>query len=117
MAEQIIRDFYGKIIAKIETKPNGDKTIRDFYGRILGKYDSATNTTRDFYGRVVAKGECLTMLIESKQKPIPCAADNCAGGLKKIMFCGIINFEAKSIFFSRGFDENIIKEVKRDIVK
>ena len=23
MAEQIIRDFYGKIIAKIETKPNG----------------------------------------------------------------------------------------------
>ena len=52
MAEQIIRDFYGKIIAKIETKPNGDKTIRDFYGRILGKYDAATNTTRDFYGRM-----------------------------------------------------------------
>ena len=51
-------------IAKIETKPNGDKTIRDFYGRILGKYDAATNTTRDFYGRVVAKGECLTILIE-----------------------------------------------------
>ena len=64
MAEQIIRDFYGKIIAKIETKPNGDKTIRNFYGRILGKYDAATNTTRDFYGRVVAKGECLSMLIE-----------------------------------------------------
>ena len=57
-------DFYGKIIAKIETKPNGDKTIRDFYGRILGKYDAATNTTRDFYGSVVAKGECLSMLIE-----------------------------------------------------
>ena len=66
MAEQIIRDFYGKTLAKIETKPNGDKTIRDFYGRILGKYDSASNTTRDFYGRVVAKGECLTMLIEKK---------------------------------------------------
>ena len=64
MAEQIIRDFYGRIITKIETKPNGDKTIRDFYGRILGKYDAATNTTRDFYGRVVAKGECLSMLIE-----------------------------------------------------
>lgn len=64
MAEQIIRDIYGKIIAKIETKPNGDKTIRDFCDRILGQYDAATNTTRDFRGRVVAQGECLSMLIE-----------------------------------------------------
>ena len=63
MAECVVRDFYGKIIAKIETKPNGDKILRDFYGRILGKYDVPTNTTRDFYGRVVAKGDCLTMLI------------------------------------------------------
>lgn len=64
MAEQIIRDFYGRIIAKIETSPNGDKTIRDFYGRILGKYDKACDVTRDFYGRIVAQGECLNMLIE-----------------------------------------------------
>ena len=64
MAEQIIRDFYCKTLAKIETKPNGDKTIRDFYGRTLGTYNAATDTTRDFYGRTVAKGECLTMLIE-----------------------------------------------------
>ena len=64
MAEQIIRDFYGKTLAKIETKPNGDKTIRDFYGRTLGTYIAATDTTRDFYGRTVAKGECLSMLIE-----------------------------------------------------
>ena len=64
MAEQIIRDFYGRVLAKIETKPNGDKTIRDFYGRILGTYHASSDTTRDFYGRIIARGECLTMLIE-----------------------------------------------------
>ena len=62
--EQIIKDFYGRILAKIEIKPNGDKTLRDFYGRILGKYDAATDTTRDFYGRILYRGDCLTMLIE-----------------------------------------------------
>ena len=63
MAEKIIKDYYGRTLAKIEIKPNGDKIIRDFYGRTLGTYNAATDTTRDFYGRTVARGECLTMLI------------------------------------------------------
>ena len=64
MAEQIVRDFYGKIIARIEIKPNGDKIIRDFYGKQLGSYDARTNTTRDFYGKTISQGDALTLLIK-----------------------------------------------------
>ena len=64
MNEQIIRDFYGRIIAKIEIKPNGDKIVRDFYGRILGRYDAAAGVTRDFFGKVVARGDAVSMLIK-----------------------------------------------------
>ena len=64
MSEQIIRDFYGRIIAKIEIKPNGDKIVRDFYGRILGRYDAAAGVTRDFFGKVVARGDAVSMLIK-----------------------------------------------------
>ena len=63
MIEHLIKDFYGKIIAKIEVKPNGDKVIRDFNGRILGKYDSIRNVTTDFYGRIIGSGDCSGMLI------------------------------------------------------
>lgn len=64
MDQEVIRGFGGQIIARIETKPNGDKVVRDFYGRILGKYDHAANVTRDFQGRIVARGECLGVLIK-----------------------------------------------------
>ena len=63
MSEQIIRDFLGKIIAKVEVKTNGDKVIRDFNGRILGKYDSIRNVTTDFHGRIIGRGDCSGMLI------------------------------------------------------
>ena len=62
MAEQYIKDFYGKIIARIEIKPNGDKIIRDFYGKQLGSYDARTNTTRDFYGKTIAQGGSMFIL-------------------------------------------------------
>ncbi len=67
MDTTIIRDVYGRIIGKIETDSNGNKTIRNFYGVILGRYDARTNTTRDFYGRVVANGDASTMLINMDQ--------------------------------------------------
>ena len=63
MADEIIRDFGGRIIARIETKPNGDKIVRDFGGHILGRYDKAANVTRDFGGHILARGECLGILI------------------------------------------------------
>lgn len=66
--EQPIRDFYGRILGYIETKPNGDKVLRNFYKQILGKYNKATDTTRDFYGRIIAKGDQLSMLLTYKNK-------------------------------------------------
>ena len=63
MAIQEIRDFYGKIIARIETKPNGDKVLTDFYGKIHGRYDAQRNYTLDYYGKIIAQGDALTMLI------------------------------------------------------
>lgn len=62
--EETIRDFYGKIIGYIITKPNGDKEVRDFYRRVLGRYDKALDVTRDFYGVIVAKGDCCGMLLK-----------------------------------------------------
>lgn len=64
MSDEIIRDFSGNIIAKIEHQGNGDKIVRNFYGQILGKYDKAFDVTRDFYGRIVAKGDCVGILIK-----------------------------------------------------
>ena len=63
MTDEIIRDFGGRIIARIETKLNGDKIVRVFGGHILGKYDKAANVTRDFGGHILARGECLGILI------------------------------------------------------
>ncbi|MBQ0109866.1 MAG: hypothetical protein KBS44_06270 [Clostridiales bacterium] len=64
MAErERITDFYGKTIAFIEHKDNGDKVVTDFYGKILGKYDSYRDVTCDFYGKVLAHGDACGMLI------------------------------------------------------
>lgn len=62
--EEEIRDFYGHIIARVETMPNGDKKVKNFYGHILGYYRKSDNTTRDFYGKIIAKGEAIGMLIK-----------------------------------------------------
>ena len=48
MSEEYIRDFYGKILGKLEDQ--GNRIIaRDFYGKILGTYDKNEDKTRDFY--------------------------------------------------------------------
>jgi hypothetical protein len=62
MAKETIRDFYGKIIGYIETKPNGDKVVRDFYNKILGYYYASRNVTTDFYNKIIARGDCCGML-------------------------------------------------------
>lgn len=63
MSEQILKDFYNRIVGKIRTDSSGVQTLYDFYGRILGRYDPKTNTTKDFYGRIVGKGNLLTTLL------------------------------------------------------
>ncbi len=63
MAVDEIREWGGRIVGYIETKPNGDKTGKDFYGRILGYYEKGSNTTKDFYGTIIAKGDILSALV------------------------------------------------------
>lgn len=63
MKEEIIKDYYGRIIGYVQTQPNGDKIGKDFYRRVVGYYDKRTNTTKDFYRRVVARGDALVSLI------------------------------------------------------
>lgn len=63
MAEETIKDWTGKIIAYIETKPNGDKVVRAFSRRILGYYYKSRNVTTDFYGKILAYGDATGMLI------------------------------------------------------
>lgn len=60
---QIIRDFGGKILGKIETDHVGNKIVRDFYGRILGRYDKRNDVTRDFHGKIIARGDNCGLLI------------------------------------------------------
>ena len=61
-----IRDFKGKILGTIETKPNGDKIVRNFLGKILGRYDSKQDVTRNFLGKILARGDVSTMLLNLK---------------------------------------------------
>lgn len=65
--KQIIRDFQGKIIARIETDYQGNKIIRDFHGKILGRYDKRNDVTRDFYGKIIARGDQTGLLINFKK--------------------------------------------------
>ena len=64
MQEEVIKDFYGRIIGRIRIKDNGDKDVFDFYGRKLGYYLKSNNTTYDFYGRIIARGDACSMLLK-----------------------------------------------------
>lgn len=66
--EDVIRDYYGKILGYVETTPSGDKVFRDFYRRILGYYDKSLNLTRDFYKRVIARGDAGIGLIYAEEE-------------------------------------------------
>jgi hypothetical protein len=66
--QEAIKDFHGRTIGYIETKPNGDKVVRDFYKRILGTYNKSSNTTRDFYGRIIARGDNTGILFSDAYK-------------------------------------------------
>lgn len=61
--KETLKDYYGRIIGYIETKPNGDQTGYDFYHRIVGYYQKKQNVTTDFYRRIVGRGNILSGLI------------------------------------------------------
>ncbi len=63
-----IKNFYGKLVATIETKSNGCSYIYDFWGKMLGWYDPkgcrGNCATYDFWGKMIAEGDALTSLIK-----------------------------------------------------
>ena len=62
MAKELIKDFYGKILGRLDDQ--GDRIVaEDFYGKILGTYNKSDDKTRNFYGMVVSNGNTLTGLI------------------------------------------------------
>ena len=63
MDEQPIKEWNGRIIGWIQTKPNGDKVIKAFDGHILGFYNAHYDHTTDFYGRIIGKGDQLMTLL------------------------------------------------------
>lgn len=63
MNEEIIKDFYNRIVGYIRTDSRGNKEGFDFYRRPVGKYIKSENLTKDFYNRIYAKGDALTSLI------------------------------------------------------
>jgi len=66
MKETLIKDFHGRILGRIQTDENGDKTVKDFHGRVLGRYKKTQNVTTDFYGRIIARGDASASLIPSE---------------------------------------------------
>jgi len=62
--EEIVKDFYGRIIGKYEYQPNGDIVVRNFYNQILGYYIKSRNVTTDFYRRTIAQGNAVGMLLK-----------------------------------------------------
>lgn len=65
MKTEIIRNFAGAIIGRIETDDKGNKTVRNFYGTILGRYDAARDVTTEFSGRIIAHGDASAMLFNN----------------------------------------------------
>ena len=61
--EEIIKDFYHRIIGYIKTDAQGNKEAFDYYRRFLGRYIKDDNVTKDFYNRIVARGDTTTALI------------------------------------------------------
>lgn len=57
--EQVIKDFYGRVIGKVYTLYNGDKEARTFTGKCVGKYKKSLDITTDFYGRKISNGDTV----------------------------------------------------------
>ena len=63
MADQELRDRYGRLLGRIRTRSDGRLELRDAYSRLKGTYDPKTNQTRDDLGRFVGTGNLLTTLL------------------------------------------------------
>lgn len=70
MKEEIIKDYYNRIIGYIQTDGKGNKKAFNFYRQLLGTYEVDTNLTKDFYRRIVARGDALVALIWEHEKKV-----------------------------------------------
>jgi len=66
--ERIIRNFWGKEVARIRKRSDGKYYITDFFGKTLGYYDpkarNGQGATYDFFGKMIAEGDVLSSLIK-----------------------------------------------------
>lgn len=62
MSMHVIRERNGSVIAKIETRSNGNQAIYDRNGTNLGTFESKFNKTYDRNGHLVVEGNLLAML-------------------------------------------------------
>lgn len=67
MNEEIIKDFYSRIIGYVQTDNEGNKKAFDFYRRPLGSYNKKQNVTKDFYNRIIARGDAVVSLIYTEK--------------------------------------------------
>jgi hypothetical protein len=63
MADQVLKDKLGHVLAKISTASNGIQTIKDSLGHVKGTYDPKADKTKDSLGRVIGSGNLLATLI------------------------------------------------------
>jgi len=61
--QEEIKDFYGKIIARIDYKSNGDQELKDYKGLILGRFLADRNITQNYSGTILSQGNTLTQLL------------------------------------------------------
>ena len=52
-----IKDYYGRIIAYVDTDNQGNKVMTNYYGKILGRYNKSNNSVTDYNGKVIVYGE------------------------------------------------------------
>lgn len=62
MAENILKDQYGKILGSVSVDSRGIQTLRSHLGVILGTYDPKTNVTKNYMGQIIGSGNLLSML-------------------------------------------------------
>ena len=67
MQEEVIKDFYHRIIGYVQTDNQVNKKAFDFYRRLLGTYNKQQNVTKDFYNRIIARGDAVVSLIYTEE--------------------------------------------------
>jgi hypothetical protein len=63
MADNILKDQYGKLLGSISVDSRGIQTLRSHLGVILGTFDPKTNVTKNYIGQIIGTGNLLSMLI------------------------------------------------------